>query len=86
MPSCGLLAQSVVTVWDGPLAPKPDGERPALPGTVAVLPAHLAAAWQLGRLLALQSKPFAAALFRWKRLRASAASPATPPCPRCPTP
>jgi hypothetical protein len=66
------------TAWyRGPLTPQPQ------PVTALPLPARAAeelitdeadvsypAAWELGRLLALQSKPFSAALYRWKRVRA----------------
>ncbi|HEV2784245.1 MAG TPA: DUF6603 domain-containing protein [Actinophytocola sp.] len=63
--------------YRGPLTPQPQ------PTAAVPLPARTAdelitdetdvgyaAAWQLGRLLALRSKPFSAALYRWKRARA----------------
>ncbi|GAA4727131.1 DUF6603 domain-containing protein [Phytohabitans rumicis] len=61
--------------YQGPLVPVADARRPALPAhaadeLVAGADRGFAAAWQLGRLLALSSKPFAAALYRWKRRRA----------------
>ncbi|MEV7230979.1 hypothetical protein AB0M79_28765 [Polymorphospora sp. NPDC051019] len=46
---------------------------------------HRAPAWQLGRLLALQSKPFAAALYRWKRLRAQRRKSGDTTLPALPT-
>ncbi|TDV55947.1 DUF6603 domain-containing protein [Actinophytocola oryzae] len=61
--------------YHGPLVPVPTSDRPALPARAATElavgnDASLAAAWTLGRLLALRDKPFAAGLFRWKRARA----------------
>ncbi|WP_447002265.1 DUF6603 domain-containing protein [Saccharothrix isguenensis] len=79
--------------YRGPLAPH------AVPVEQLNLPAHSpadlippgatpdvsrATAWQLGQLLALRSKPFAAALYRWKRARAQlrkSGSTDTPPIP-----
>lgn len=36
--------------------------------SLGMLDASFAAAWQLGRLLALQNKPFSTSLYKWKRL------------------
>ncbi|MER7005820.1 hypothetical protein ABT297_22650 [Dactylosporangium sp. NPDC000555] len=72
--------------YRGSLAPKPDGERPALPGTVAALPAHLAAAWQLGGSWPCRASRSRRRCSAGSGCAPSTASPATPPCPRCPTP
>ena len=61
--------------YRGPLVPAPATESATLPARgaddlVRVDDVSFAAAWQLGRLLALHGKPFAAALYRWKRARA----------------
>jgi hypothetical protein len=80
-----------MAVYQSPLAPRPRQDRPALPARSATELSPIgstdltfAAAWQLGQLLALQSKPFAAALYRWKRLRAQrrkAGDGTVPPVP-----
>lgn len=61
--------------YRGPLVPAPATESATLPARsaddlVRSDDVSFAAAWQLGRLLALHGKPFAAALYRWKRARA----------------
>lgn len=64
--------------YRGPLVPTPTTTTAALPAHSAddlvpqgdTLDVGFATAWQLGRLLALHAKPFAAALYRWKRTRA----------------
>jgi hypothetical protein len=78
--------------YHGPLVPQPSQDRPTLPAFSAddlrppgdTPDLSLAAAWELGRLLALRSKPFAAALYRWKRARAQLrkqSDPGIPPLP-----
>jgi hypothetical protein len=75
--------------YRGPLVPAPAPESATLPVRSAddlmrSDDASFASAWQLGRLLALHAKPFAAALYRWKRARSQSrksGSTQLPPVP-----
>ncbi|MER7165691.1 DUF6603 domain-containing protein [Micromonospora sp. NPDC000207] len=67
--SAAVPAPVVPAGYRSPLVAQARTDRPTLPATALADPTF-GAAWQLGRLLGLRSKPYAAALYRWKRLRA----------------
>ncbi|HYH64732.1 MAG TPA: hypothetical protein VD866_08575 [Urbifossiella sp.] len=73
-----------VSWYRGPLAPDDPGDAPAPPARAAdallrydpatgLFDASLAAAWELGRFLALRSKAVSIGLFRWRRETARSA-------------
>ncbi len=76
-----------VSWYRGPLSPSDSSTELALPARAAdelltynlnngLLDASYAAAWEIGRLLALQSKPFSLGLYNWKRACARQAAAA----------
>ena len=73
--------ERTVSWYHGPLIPAENKFEPQLPAraadeltrydtAVGLLDVSYAAAWELGRLLALQSKQFSVRLYNWKRAHA----------------